>query len=229
MNQSGSVPSGLEVLNRAFFAFVQITPECAWEQCRGKLDGCMQLLYAHNLFGPAVLELLRVHRAAILWEQFDADHFARFYRFIYLACREPLKRSISAAVAVHCWQLLLRGRFRLLDKWCKFVVSSKQAVISEDTWRQVLDFCKTIHEDLSNYDASSAWPVLLDEFVEALRLEVAGPSRAKAPNNSLGIIKDVHMSVDMLQSRMVAVSPRSGSKRRCQDAGRAFCKGGNCR
>jgi hypothetical protein len=34
---------------------------------------------------------------------------------------------------------------------------------------QVLDFSRTVHEDLSNYDPASAWPVLLDEFVEHVK------------------------------------------------------------
>lgn len=31
---------------------------------------------------------------------------------------------------------------------------------------QVWDFSRQVHEDLSNYDPCSAWPVLLDEFVD---------------------------------------------------------------
>ncbi|EFJ34321.1 hypothetical protein SELMODRAFT_405551 [Selaginella moellendorffii] len=38
--------------------------------------------------------------------------------------------------------------------------------ITEDTWRQVLEFSRVVHEDLSNYDPEGAWPVLVDEFVD---------------------------------------------------------------
>lgn len=34
---------------------------------------------------------------------------------------------------------------------------------------QVLEFSRTVHEDLGNYDPTAAWPVVLDEFVEHLR------------------------------------------------------------
>jgi DCN1-like protein 4/5 len=36
---------------------------------------------------------------------------------------------------------------------------------------QVLDFSRAVHEDLGNYDSSAAWPVLLDDFVEYLRIQ----------------------------------------------------------
>ncbi len=36
------------------------------------------------------------------------------------------------------WQLVLRGRFRLLDKFREFVAGSQQGrVVTEDTWQQV--------------------------------------------------------------------------------------------
>lgn len=34
---------------------------------------------------------------------------------------------------------------------------------------QLLEFSRTVHEDLSNYDATAAWPVALDDFVEHMR------------------------------------------------------------
>lgn len=42
----------------------------------------------------------------------------------------------------------------------------------------MLDFARTIHEDLSNYDTAGAWAVLLDEFVEALRQGHGGAGAA---------------------------------------------------
>ncbi len=34
---------------------------------------------------------------------------------------------------------------------------------------QILDFSRTVHEDLSNFDPAGAWALLLDEFVDYLR------------------------------------------------------------
>lgn len=44
----------------------------------------------------------------------------------------------QVATAVAAWRLVLCGRFRLLDRFCGFVISNhKSTVILEDTWRQV--------------------------------------------------------------------------------------------
>lgn len=69
---------------------------------------------------------------------------------------------------------------------------------------QVLDFSRTVHEDLSNYDPSSAWPVLLDEFVEHLRAASSNSSarRSAEPLDMLSLGLD--------KAGLIPVSPRSG-------------------
>lgn len=38
---------------------------------------------------------------------------------------------------------------------------------------QLLEFSRTVLEDLSNYDPTAAWPVALDDFVEHIRCSSA--------------------------------------------------------
>jgi hypothetical protein len=66
----------------------------------------------------------------------DAAAFAAFYHFAFFVAREPAQRNLSVETALLAWPLVLRGRFRLLDKWCAFVAATRRLGITEDTWRQ---------------------------------------------------------------------------------------------
>ncbi|KXZ49891.1 hypothetical protein GPECTOR_19g342 [Gonium pectorale] len=174
------------------------------------------------------------------------DPFGKFYRFIHYICREPGKRNIPMDLAVAAWRLLLPGRFRLLDRWCAFAAASQSRVVTEDTWRQVLDFSRTIHEDLSNYDTAGAWAVLLDEFVDDMRssrrrnsiaagaADMLSRRASSGADPSCGLFAsgsggggvggsyhgpDLNLDASALamMSFMASISPRCGSKRREPD------------
>jgi DCN1-like protein 1/2 len=66
------------------------------------------------------------------------EQFIRFYRFIFHICKEHKRKHVQVEVAVVAWQLLLVGRFRLLERFCEFVQYGSQLhVVTEDLWRQV--------------------------------------------------------------------------------------------
>ncbi len=75
---------------------------------------------------------LQVHRlpfrVAFLWMCMRLGHIPVTFR-ICSCCLQ-----VDRAVAL--WRVILRGRFRLLDRFCEFVASSPRLVINEDTWRQ---------------------------------------------------------------------------------------------
>ena len=66
-------------------------------------------------------------------------------------------------------KLVLKDRIpsERLDTFCTFVeTQTSYSRITLDQWTSFLDFCYEC-EDLSTYDeSSSAWPVLIDEYVE---------------------------------------------------------------
>ena len=72
-------------------------------------------------------------------------------------------------MVVALMKMVLKGRIadERLDSFCNFVETQKSYTrITLDQWTSFLDFCYEC-EDLSTYDESnSAWPVLIDEYVE---------------------------------------------------------------
>jgi hypothetical protein len=65
--------------------------------------------------------------------------------------------------------MILKGRIPAdrLETFCTFCEGQESYNrITLDQWTSFLDFCHEV-EDLSMYDeSSSAWPVLIDEYVE---------------------------------------------------------------
>lgn len=92
--------------------------------------------------------------------------FREVYAFTFgWACADGQK-SMEVATAVALWRLLLPGRFALLDEWCDFVEKTRKHAISHDTWMLLVEFAKVVDKDLNGYDENSAFPVLIDEFVD---------------------------------------------------------------
>ncbi|KAK9814215.1 hypothetical protein WJX72_002410 [[Myrmecia] bisecta] len=98
--------------------------------------------------------------------------FKEIYDYAYKFSCEKGQKCVQLDTALAVWRLLFAGRqWPLLDDWCEFLVKHHNRAISRDTWLQLLDFTKQIKPDMSNFDGDgmSAWPYLIDEFVEYIR------------------------------------------------------------
>ena len=100
----------------------------------------------------------------------DAAEFKDFYKFCFQFNRQGTHRTLDKELVVALLELVLKDSMRVapdrLDTFCDFLKQNPITHITADQWVSFLDFCQEV-PDLSAYDeSSSAWPVLIDEYVE---------------------------------------------------------------
>mmetsp|Transcript_16914 Transcript_16914/g.47471 ORF Transcript_16914/g.47471 Transcript_16914/m.47471 type:complete len:221 (+) Transcript_16914:274-936(+) len=99
----------------------------------------------------------------------DRDEFKEFYKFCFQFNRQGTHRTLDKEMVTALMNMVLKGRIGSdrLETFCKFLeLQTSYTRITLDQWTSFLDFCYEC-EDLSTYDEStSAWPVLIDEYVD---------------------------------------------------------------
>ncbi|XP_033632105.1 DCN1-like protein 5 [Asterias rubens] len=100
----------------------------------------------------------------------DAPTFKKIYRYAFDFARDKDQRSLDLETSKEMLALLLGRQWVLFNSFQQFLDHSKYKVINKDQWCNILEFSRAIKPDLSNYDVDGAWPVMLDEFVEWMRV-----------------------------------------------------------
>jgi hypothetical protein len=102
------------------------------------------------------------------------NEFKDFYKFCFQFNRQGTHKTLDKELVVALLPMVLKDRVPSdrLESFCDFLTSmeGKQEQqynrITLDQWASFWDFCVEC-EDLGAYDqSSSAWPVLIDEYVE---------------------------------------------------------------
>ena len=90
-------------------------------------------------------------------------------QFCFQFNRQGTHRTLDKELVIALLGMALKGRILedRLETFCTFVEKQEGYThITLDQWTSFLDFCLQV-PDLSQYDeSSSAWPVLIDEYVE---------------------------------------------------------------
>ena len=163
-----------------FLADLQLDPRSitvlilAWKfnaetQCEFTLE---EFLSGMLGLGCDSIDKLRTRCSSLEDEIQDPRNFKRLYRFTFDYAKSPGQTGLDQETAIAYWNILLADRFKFFDLWCKFLQQNPQKSISNDKWNMFLEFCNMINDDMSNYDATDAWPVLIDDFVAFARPHV---------------------------------------------------------
>ncbi|XP_030189825.1 DCN1-like protein 5 isoform X3 [Lynx canadensis] len=96
----------------------------------------------------------------------DISSFKNIYRYAFDFARDKDQRSLDIDTAKSMLALLLGRTWPLFSVFYQYLEQSKYRVMNKDQWYNVLEFSRTVHADLSNYDEDVLGLFLLDEFVE---------------------------------------------------------------
>lgn len=86
----------------------------------------------------------------------DVNTFKHIYRYAYDFARDKDQRSMDIETAKAMLHLLLSKQWPLYIEFAQFLQQSKYKVINKDQWCNILEFSRTIMNDLSNYDVDGA-------------------------------------------------------------------------
>ena len=100
----------------------------------------------------------------------ENKEFQEFFRFVHKFSREDgtQKKFLEKSFVVDLLPIVLdTTRAPHLTLFLEFLATQPDTMaISSDQWESFLMFNTNVSLDMDGYDDSSAWPVLLDEYVE---------------------------------------------------------------
>ena len=124
----------------------------------------MKALHCVNI-GDVKERLVGLRATLALPEVFDST-----YKFAFKLNLQPSKKILDKDTAIALWQLMLDGKFLLLDKWIEFLESRDDVLwISKDVFIQIQTFSRLSTADISSWEDDGAWPCVIDDFVEYMQ------------------------------------------------------------
>ncbi|KAG2200834.1 hypothetical protein INT47_001365, partial [Mucor saturninus] len=97
----------------------------------------------------------------------DPEEYMQFYLFTFNYAKTTGQKSMDVETAIAFWQIMLQDKYPIVKSFIQFLQEAHPVkVINKDQWSNMLYFCQSVPEDLRNYDNTSSWPVLFDDYVE---------------------------------------------------------------
>jgi len=125
------------------------------------IEGCEKL-------GIDSIESMNEQIAKMKEELNDSIKFKNVYRFAFLFAKEDADQKVlELQLASGLLSLLMDERYPIVNSFIEFLkVQQTYKGLNMDQWMNLLEFCKVVGNDFSNYDENGAWPCIIDEWVE---------------------------------------------------------------
>lgn len=114
--------------------------------------------------------------------------FKQIYKHTFTLGRVQGQKAVALDAATEYWRVLFTSpslewtssKTPWLDWWIEFVTTKYKKSVNKDMWDQTLVFAeKTLaDEELSFWSEDSAWPGVIDEFVEFVKNDKRGGQAA---------------------------------------------------
>lgn len=91
-------------------------------QCEFTRDEFINGLYS---LGVDSIDKLKIKLPQLEYELRDCGKFKDFYHFTFNYAKEQGQKGLDLDMAIAYWNIVLQGRFKFLDLWCKFLMVMK--------------------------------------------------------------------------------------------------------
>lgn len=121
-------------------------------------------------FGITNMETLKTRVPQFPKDVENPDNKKRLFMFTFNYVRETPETKVIPVDLAEAYIRLLLPNSPHTDPFCNYLLEQKNdpkgyRAINLDQWKMWYEFSHTVPVDLSNYDESGAWPLVIDNYV----------------------------------------------------------------
>jgi len=139
--------------------------ETLWEISRE------EFMNGFTIGGCATIDKIKLKSKDWRLELRNDQSFKSWYNFVFDYLKED-KKILPTEEALMAWKIVLKERkWGLFEDFQEYLTKEDKKAVSRDTWQQLWHFMNAYPKSLKEYDTSSSWPIIYDEFVEWMEKE----------------------------------------------------------